>query len=145
MSWVWLSFTVVFIVVELTTIELVSIWFAIAAAITSIIVAIFGNIPVVWQAIIFVALSAILLASTRPFMKKLLKKNKNQETNLELVLGKVAIVVEDIDNIQGKGAIKINGLVWSARNEDNGIIKKDELVVFKSIDGNKAIVKRKGE
>ena len=32
---------------------------------------------------------------------------------------------------------------WSARSSDDSIINKDELVIFKEIQGNKAIVERK--
>ena len=86
--------------------------------------------------------SATLLALTRKFVKKFLKRNKKQETNLELNLNKIAVVTEKIDNIQGKGAIKINGLIWSARSLDDSVIDADELVVFKEIRGNTAYVER---
>ena len=76
-------------------------------------------------------------------MKRFLKKNKNQETNLELNLDKVAVVTERIDNVKGEGTIKINGLEWSARSLDDSVIEKDELVIFKEIKGNKALVIKK--
>ena len=55
------------------------------------------------------------------------------------------MVVEEINNIKGQGAVKLNGLVWTARSENDEIIQADEIVTFKKIDGNKAIVIRKGE
>ena len=147
MALVWLSLAIALVVVEMSTTQLVSIWLAIAAAITAIITAIFescgGTLPLVWQIIIFVVSSAALLASTRKFVKKLLKRNKNQETNLELNLDKVAVVTERIDNVREEGAIKINGLVWTARSLDDSVIEKDELVIFKEIRGNKAFVIKK--
>ena len=124
-----------------------SIWFAVASAITAIITAIVesfgGNLPIVWQIVIFVASCVALLASTRKLVKKFLKKSKNQETNLELNLDKVAVVTEKIDNVMGKGAIKINGLTWTARTLDDSIIDADELVIFKEIKGNTAYVIKK--
>ena len=147
MVWFWLSLTIALVVVELSTTQLVSIWLAIAAAITAILTAIVasfgGNLPLVWQIIIFVASSATLLALTRKFVKKFLKKSKNQETNLELNLDKVAVVTEKIDNVQGKGAIKINGLIWTARSLDDTVIEAEELVIFKEIRGNTAYVVRR--
>lgn len=147
MVWVWLSLAIALVVVELSTTQLVSIWLAIGSAMTAIITAIVksfgGSLPVVWQVVIFVASSAILLASTRKLVKKLLKRNKNQETNLELNLDKVAVVTERIDNVKGEGTIKINGLEWSARSLDDSVIEKDELVIFKEIKGNKALVIKK--
>ena len=147
MVWFWLSLAIALVVVELSTTQLVSIWLALGAGITAIITAIVksfgGNLPVVWQFVIFIASAAILLASTRRLVKRFLKKNKNQETNLELNLDKVAVVTERIDNVKGEGTIKINGLEWSARSLDDSVIEKDELVIFKEIKGNKALVIKK--
>ena len=55
------------------------------------------------------------------------------------------MVVEDIKNIEGLGAVKINGLVWSARSQDGEDISVGEIVVIKKIEGNKTIVKKKGD
>lgn len=147
MVWFWLALAIALVIVELSTTQLVSIWLAIGAAFTAITTAIVksfgGSIPVIWQFTIFIVSAAILLASTRKLVKKFLKRNANQETNLELNLDKVAVVTERIDNVNGKGIIKINGLEWSARSLDDSIIEKDELVIFKEIRGNKALVIKK--
>ena len=148
MAWFWFAVTIGFVVVELTTVQLVCVWFALSAMITAIITAIFGayGFGIAWQISLFVILAVLLLALTRPLVKKLLSRHtEKQKTNLELFIGKEAIVTEDIDNIKGEGAIKINGIVWSARSADNTIIKKDEIVIFKEISGNKAIVEGKGD
>lgn len=147
MVWFWFALAIALLVVEIATTQLVSIWFSIGAGVSAIVIAIVksagGSIDIVWQVFIFVLVSGVLLLSTRKLAKKLVKRNKNQETNLELNIGKVAVVTETINNIQGEGAIKINGLEWSARSSDDSIINKDELVIFKEIQGNKAIVERK--
>lgn len=146
MGWFWFALTVGLIALELATVQLVCVWFALSSMVTAVVSVIFDDLAIGWQALIFVTLSAVLLLSTRPLVKKIVKRNKEkQATNLELVIGHEAIVTEDIDNIQGLGAIKINGLVWSARSKDNEKISKNEIVIFKEINGNKAIVERKGE
>ncbi|MBE6664349.1 MAG: NfeD family protein [Ruminococcaceae bacterium] len=146
MQWFWLALTIGLIVVEVATVQLVSVWFAFSAMITTFVTLIFDDLSIPWQATIFVVLSIVLLISTRPLVKMLLKKRgEKQKTNLELYIDKEAIVVEDIDNLKGTGAIKINGMVWSARSKDESNISKDEIVIFKEIIGNKAVVIRKGE
>ena len=145
MIWVWLSIAIALLIVEVCTTDLISIWCAIAAGITTIIVAIFPKIPIPWQILIFVVLCAILLVLTKKYVNRFLARTKDQATNLELYYEKTAVVVEEIDNVKETGAVKINGLIWTARSEDNDVIEKDAVVIFKKISGNKAIVKRKGE
>lgn len=145
MVWIWLSAAVVLFILEMCTTDLVSIWLSIGALLTTVIVAIFPKIPIPWQIFMFIVFSAIMLLLTRKFVKKFLARTKEQATNLELYYDKTAIVVEEIDNVNATGAVKINGLVWTARSENNEIIEKDAVVIFKKIDGNKAIVVRKGE
>ena len=145
MVWIWLALTVILLIVELCTTQLVSVWCALGAGVTTVIVAIFPKIPVPVQVIIFIVSSAVFLLCTKKFVKKFLARNKEQSTNLELYYDKVAVVTEDINNELATGAIKINGLIWTARSENGERIEKDALVIFKKIDGNKAIVERKGE
>ena len=146
MGWlIWLGFAVALLAVELMTTELVAVWFSLAGFITCIIVAIFPALDSIWQTAIFAGLSAALLLCTRRFVKNLMKRKKGQETNLELIIGHTAQVVEDIDNDFEQGAVKINGLVWSARAANGEKIEKGVLVTVKEIVGNKLKVQIKNE
>ena len=71
--------------------------------------------------LIFVAVSAIVVAATRPLVKKYARP-KVQPTNADRCIGQTAIVAEDIDNIAGKGAVKVNGIEWSARSESGYLV-----------------------
>ena len=53
MMWVWFALAILLLVVELATTQFVSIWFSAASLVTGIIVAIFPEIPIVWEIIIF--------------------------------------------------------------------------------------------
>ena len=136
------------VVLELATTQIICVWFALGAMVTSILTAIFGDMGygIVWQIVTFVIVSVALLLATRPLVKRLLRKRtEKQKTNLELYIDKEAIVTEDISNIKGEGAVKINGIIWSAKSKDGEDISSGEIVIFKEIIGNKAIVERKGE
>ena len=143
MFWIWFIVAVAFLIIEALTVDLVSVWFAASALIMGVVAAIFPELDVWWEIGIFVALSYVLVLSTRKLVKKFFKRKKGQETNLELNIGHTAIVVEEIDNLHEKGSVKINGLVWTARSETGEVIEEGALVVFKSISGNKAFVERK--
>ncbi len=142
MSWVWFSCAVLLIVIELLTTELVSVWFALSALVLGIVAAIFPALDVVWQVAIFIVLSTGLLLGTRKFVKKLLAQKDTQGTNLDLIIGHTAIVTEEIDNIKACGAVKINGLEWSARAFDNTVIEQGTVVTVKEINGNKVFVEK---
>ena len=142
MTWFWLGLAIFFLITELTTAELVAIWFFGSAFILTVVSAIFPQMFIVWQIVIFIVLSAILLIATRPFVKKLTAKNKNQATNLDLIISHKALVTQTIQNDLEEGAVKINGLIWTARSEDGENIEKGSLVTVQSIQGNKLIVKK---
>ncbi len=143
MMWVWFALAILLLVVELATVQFVSIWFSASALVTGIVVTIFNDMPIVWQIVLFVVLSVVALFATRPLVKKLTSGSKSSKTNFELNIDKPAVVTEKIDNIKETGAIKINGLVWTARSIDNSVIDVGEIVVFKEISGNKALVLKK--
>ena len=112
MSWlVWLGIMLVLLGIEVFTVDLVAVWFACAALLLVIVSAIFPEMLFVWQFFIFLAVSIALVLSTRRFVKKIMKRKKGQETNLELVLNHTGRVIEDIDNDLEEGTVKINGII----------------------------------
>lgn len=143
MMWIWFSLAILLLVVELSTTQFVSIWFSASALITGLISAIFSSMSPIWQIIIFVVLSVGALFATKPLVRKLTRKSNKDKTNLELNIDKTAVVTETIDNIKETGAIKLNGLVWTARSIDGSVIEAGEIVVFREISGNKALVEKK--
>lgn len=143
MYWIiWLCFALVLLAIEFITIDLVAVWFALSSLILVLITAIFPNLQLVWQIVIFIALSATLLVSTRKLVNKLMQKRKDGETNLDLILNHKAIVIEEINNDLSLGAVRINGIVWNARSLNENIISDGALVNVVKIDGNKLIVEQ---
>ena len=136
----WAVLIVGFGVLESITAQLVSIWFMIGS-IASLIAALLGaGIPT--QLIIFIAVSVLTLVITRPLVKKYIHP-KRQCTNADRVIGQIGIVTEDINNIDGKGQVKADGKIWTARTSDNSLIPKSSEVIIERIDGVKLIVKNK--
>lgn len=142
MEILWLILLVAFAIVEGVTVSLVSVWF-IGGAAAALIAALCG--AEVWlQVVLFFGVSIVLLLCLRPLSKRLLKQKK-VATNADSNIGKEAIVTEEIDNLQGKGAVKIAGVEWSARSEDGSVIEKDALVRILRIEGVKVCVQRAQE
>ena len=125
----WLIALVVFAAVEAITVGLTSIWFALGSLVAQL-----------WlQIALFVVVSGITLAFTRPLAVKYLN-NRRQATNADRVLEMVGVVIEDVDNVAATGVVKVDGKEWSARSMSGVRIEKGTLVRPMMIDGVKLIV-----
>lgn len=136
-EYIWLALVIIFAVIEAATAGLTVLWFAIGSA-AALIAAAFGG-PIWLQIILFIIISFTCLILVRPLAKKKLNK-KTQATNADRVIGMEAIVTEDIDNINSKGAVNINGITWSARSEDGQTILAGCRVKVIRIEGVKVFV-----
>ena len=141
MVYVWLGLIVAFIAVEAATVNLVSICF-IGGAVAGLVRAILG-VPALLQWTVFIAVSAGLLALLRPVLKKYLRV-KPTKTNADRLVGQEALVTEQIDNLRETGAIRINGVLWTAKSADDTQIPIGTRVVIERIEGAKVYVKPAG-
>ena len=139
----WLILLVVLIVIELVTMGLTTIWFAggaLAAALISI-----PNTPLVLQIIVFLVVSLVLLYFTRPVAVKYFNKDRVR-TNIEGMIGRQAIVVSEINNVEGIGQVNTGGMEWSARSSYHNIaLPVGAVVTVIGVDGVKLIVEEKVE
>lgn len=142
MSYLWIVVIIVSLVVEGSTASLVAIWF-IPSAIVAIILSLF-NVGITLQVLIFFVMSLGCILSFRGLLEKALKK-KSVPTNADALIGKSGIVIEDIDNINFKGQVKVGGQIWSAASHDGEPIKSGETVEILAIQGVKLIIKNKEE
>lgn len=140
MTLFWLVCAVVLGVVEASTTGLVSVWFAAGAAVAAIVSAFGAGFGV--QLGFFIGISAVLLATVRPFSKRFFNK-KTVATNADRIIGSEGIVILEIDNIENKGQIKVLGQIWSARTVDGTRLSKDVRVEVVALEGVKVIVKPK--
>ena len=140
-AWVWLAVIILFLVIEMITVSLVSIWF-VGGALAAFLAAYFTD--TMWiQVVAFLAVSVVLLVLLRPLARKLSVKQKDQMVSgAKAMIGKQAIVTEEIDSVHAKGAVQVNGQYWTAKTklfEDK--IPKDTIVDIIDVDGVKLIVR----
>ena len=136
---IWLIIAGVCFILEIATVGFLVFWFGVAALITCLISLFVPSI--IAQTVIFIVLSVILILLSRPFAKKIGRKD-NVVTNSNAIIGKEAIVIKEIDGKTGKvGQVKVLGDTWSAICEDSNIvIPVDSTVKVSKIDGVKLIV-----
>ena len=135
---IWLIIAGICLIIEIITVGFLIFWFAIGALITMVASLFIDNIVI--QTAIFVISSAILIFATKPFVKKFVNNKNSIKTNVYSEVGKNAVVIKEIDSINGTGQIKVNGEIWSAIGKDNINIPKDTEVKIEEIKGVKAIV-----
>lgn len=131
---VWFILFLVLLFLELITINLVSIWFAIGALGALLTASLTNNVVI--QVIVFIILSVIALLITKPLVKKL-RKRKITPTNLDRVIGKVGVVTKEISR-DSYGEVKVEGNIWTAKS--NKKIKKESQVKVLKIEGVKLLV-----
>ena len=134
---VWLVLLLAFAALEGITVGLTSIWFA-AGALAALIAALLHG-PLWLQIALFLAVSILCLLAVRPLARKYVN-TQVQPTNADRVIGAKARVTEDIDNIQGKGAVTIGGIIWTARSDSDEVIPAGSLVRVLRIEGVKVFV-----
>jgi membrane protein implicated in regulation of membrane protease activity len=135
----WLAVAVILVVIEASSLNLLTIWFALGA-LAAMVASLFG-IPLYFQAVVFIVTSAILLYFTKPIVKNFLSVRK-ERTNADKVIGEKGIVVERIDPISGTGQVKVRGQIWTARSADDLVIEENETVEIQEISGVKLFVKK---
>ena len=135
---IWLIAAGVFIIGEIITVGFLLFWLNIASLIAMVVSFFTSNVII--QMTVFVISSGLLIFATKPLVKKLAKKD-SVSTNVYSIIGKTAIVIEDIDWASGTGQIKCEGEVWSAKTDEQIDIPTGSEVEIVSIEGVKAYVK----
>ena len=134
----WLAVGVVFLIVELLTTALVSIWFVPSAIITCLLSFVVDNLLI--QIAIFVALSAVFMVVCRKIYNKHIKKPVDDVDQNEKLIGKTAKVAEDTNGISGR--ILVGDVYWKAVSENGDIIPKGETVKVKSVNGTTLVINK---
>ena len=137
MVYIWLGAMLLFLIVEAVTVGLTSIWFA-AGSLAAFVVAIVGG-PFWLQLVLFLLISGVMLAFTRPLAKRYLN-SRRKATNADRVLNMVGIVTEDIDNVAAQGTVSVDGKLWTARSKTGNAIGKGKFVRPVAIEGVKLLV-----
>lgn len=131
MMWIWLGIIITLILIEVATVNLVTVWY-IASALVSLILSLFIDNYFI-EFLVFVILGTLLLLTTRKYLVKLLG-DKREKTNLDRVIGMEAIVTEEIKK-NHPGEVKVDGKRWTAISDKT--IKVDSTVKVLEIDGVK--------
>ena len=138
--WFWLAISLIALVVEIFTDQLISVWF-IPGALVAIILD-FCSVAFPWQILTFFIISIVGIIIGKKFLSKN-KQNSSTKTNIDAIIGEKCIVTEKIDTFAGCGQAKVKGQIWSARGvSDDDIFESGEVLKVVAIEGVKLICKK---
>ena len=133
----WLVLLVVFLIVEASTVTLVSIWFA-AGSLAALLAALLG--ARLWlQVTLFLTVAVLTLIALRPLSRKLFQPRLTA-TNVDSVIGSVGLVTASVDNVAAAGQVKLGAMEWTARSTSGAPIPAGTLVKVDRIEGVKVFV-----
>jgi len=136
----WLLAAGILLVVEMLTVDLLFASLAFSALLAAGANGL--GYGVVVQGVVFGVGAAGSLLFLRPIaLRHLKKKPADQATNVEALIGAIAVALSDVTQTQG--LVKLNGETWSARS-NSGQIHEGTQVEVVAIEGATAIVKQKG-
>ncbi|MDR1942782.1 MAG: NfeD family protein [Endomicrobium sp.] len=139
MTWViWLTIAVVLVICEIAT---SSVFFCLCLSIGSVFAAGTSYLfSLNWiEIMVFIIVSILSLYFVRPFFKKMIKKSKTIESNVDALIGAEAIVSSKITPFT-PGFVKVSGEIWRA--ESNVEILEGDTVKIKKINGTTLTVEK---
>ena len=142
-SWwiLWLIIAVIMLVIEIVTTGLATLWFAIGAVVAMIMD--LCGASVASQIIAMAAISAVCFVVcmiwVKPKLESLRKKNV-QKTNADRLIGREGVVIVPFNSTEGKGQVKVDGQIWSAKSGED--YTEGTKVTVKAIEGVKLVVER---
>ncbi|MBR2028487.1 MAG: NfeD family protein [Oscillospiraceae bacterium] len=134
--YIWLALTLIFVVIEVATTDISSIWFA-AGALVSTIVAWLVPDSFMLQAIAFAVVTVAAMYFTKPILTKYI--TKETPTNMDMYIGKNALVVSAITPDK-PGRAKIGGLSWQAKSGQP--VAEGEMCKVVKIEGVSLVVEK---
>ena len=136
MALLWFVSFIILLFIELVTVNLVTIWFALGA-LAAMIVSLFVDSYII-QIVVFIIVSIVSLAGTKAVVKKF-KSFRTTPTNSDMVIGKSGVVTKKIENNK-YGEVKVYSNIWTATSDCE--IDVGTKIKVLSIEGVKLIVEK---
>ena len=137
---IWLVIFVIALIAEISTAQLVSVWFCIGA-IAALAITFIPGTPFWVDIVVFLGVSIVALLVTRPLVNRALRR-KSSRTNIDDIIekrGKATKTISEYDS----GEVKIDGVLWTALSAaEKETIEAGSIVGVVAIKGNRLFVKK---
>ena len=134
--WVWAALAIIFFIAEVFTMGFFLVCFGIGA-VAAALLAVLG-VGIIWQLVVFIAVSLVALAFLRPLAVRMTTHIANPG-GIDRVIGKQAVVLEEINLHSATGRVRIEREEWRA-DTYGAAIPKGTLVVVMEVTGTRVMV-----
>ncbi len=110
----WLAIVILLTLIEILTTNLVTVWF-VASALLALLATFFTDSFFI-QFAIFVIFGVLFLVTTRPFLLKIMHKNR-EKTNIDRIVGMRGKIIQSISTDE-VGEVKVDGKIWFAISDE---------------------------
>jgi len=136
-GWIWIAAAAFLVIAEMFTVTFFLLWFGVAAAVAGVLALLgFGG---AWQWGSFVVVSAVLFVYSRRFAEKF-GGEQPPGVGANRLLGQVGMIIEDLDNDNLKGKIRLNREEWRAESIDGAKLTEGTKVKVIKVDGTHVVV-----
>ncbi len=134
----WIAIAALFVVGEIFTAGFFLLWFGVGAAVDGELALMGFNPTVQWGS--FVIVSTILFAVSRRFAEKFTKEQP-PGIGADRLIGKIGLVLEEIDNLKNTGRVRIGQDEWRADSDTGDVIEMGKRIKVTRLDGTHLVVK----
>lgn len=135
--WIWLGLAAILIVGEIFTAGFFMLPFGLGAAVAAGLA--FVDAPLIWQWVVFLAVSAILLLSLRRFADRVTHEPP-EKVGVDRLIGKQGVVIETVEPGDGSGRVRIEREEWRADASGHGVIPEGARVTVERVSGTHLVV-----
>ena len=138
---IWLIIAVIMLVIEIATTGLATLWFAVGAIVAMIMDLCGASVvsQIIVMALVSIVCFTLCMIWIKPKLETLRRKNV-QKTNADRLIGREGVVIVPFDSVNGKGQVKVDGQIWSAKAEED--FSEGTKITVKAIEGVKLVVGR---
>lgn len=135
---IWIIIGAAFLIVEMLNAGFGIICFGLGAFVAALLAA--CGLGLLWQLAGLAVGSFLSFIFIRPIMVKWLDGKKNKaKTNLDSMVGRKAVAVQDFED--GRGRVAIDGTDWMAESAPSVVVMKGDYVEITGRESNKVFVK----
>ncbi|MHB1136016.1 MAG: NfeD family protein [Coriobacteriia bacterium] len=136
--WVWLGLAAILIVGEMFTAGFFMLPFGLGAAVAA--GAAFVDAPLIWQWVLFLAVSAVLLLGLRRFADRVTHEPP-EKVGVDRLIGKQGVVIEAVEPGDGSGRVRIEREEWRADTSAHDVIPEGARVTVERVSGTHLVVR----